>query len=303
MAQQVVNQESLLPAPSALLELFTLDTRYVTSQGQLFYFHAGVNGLLREVIYNGITYTPFPIEMTEFEIAGNGKLARPKVKCSNVNGFMSQYLLTQNNLLGARLARTRVYARFLDAANWPNNVNPYGTPDPTAAYEPEVYYVNRKVTENAQYVEFECVTPFEIDGVKLPRRPMLATVCPFKYRDPTTCGYTGAPISDRFGKVFGPGGYGFNALANKGTWSDSTNYQTGDWVTIISQADLSYGDTLVYVTTVPNTSGAVNNPQFNQTNWIADGCPHNLLGCKAHFPTGQLPFGGYPALARAPFSN
>lgn len=294
------NAESLLFAPTSLLDLYELDSRFISAGGQLYRFHAGVNGLYQAVIFNGYSYTPFPIEINGFEIDGSGGIPRPKLRASNINGFMSQFLLTQGDLVGARLTRVRVYARFIDAANFPNGVNPWGTPDPSAAYEPEVYYVNRKVTENPDYVELECVTPFELDNVQLPNRPLLSTICSFRYRDPETCGYAGVPVQDRFGKSFttaAPTGYGYT-LSAKGAWSAATTYQVGDWVTVLSENDFTFGQTLVYVCAAANTTGAANNPQFNPTNWIADACPHNIFGCDAHFDS-PLPFGGAPGTARS----
>ncbi len=304
MALKSTNAESYAFAPSVLLSLYEIDSRYVSVNGSILRFHAGVNGLYTPVVFNGQTYTAFPIELSSFETPGQGTLARPKLRVSNINGYISQFLLTQGDLVGSRFTIKRVYARFIDSANFAGGVNPFGTPNPAAAYEDEIFFVNRKVTENPQYVEFELATPFELDNVQLPRRVATATVCMARpYRDPETCGYSGPPLMDRFGQLFGPGGYGFNTLANQGFYSTGVTYQTGDYVSIISQNDFSYGDTFVYVCSVPNTQGSFNNPQFNSANWIADACPHNPSGCKSHFPTGPLPIISFPGISRSNFVN
>jgi lambda family phage minor tail protein L len=243
--------------------------------------------------------------MSEMSIPGQGSLPRAKLKGSNINGFLSNYLLTTGDLVGARLTITRVYARFIDASNFANNVNPFGTPDPTAAYEDILFFVNRKVSENPDYVEWEATSPIELDNVKLPSRQLNATVCSFRYRDGETCGYIGVPVSDRFGKLFTAavvdGGYGYTLNA-KGAWIAGDTYVVGDWVTITSENDFSFGETLVYVCQVTGTTGTINNPQFNATNWIADMCPHNLFGCDAHFDS-PLPFGAAPGISRASYLN
>jgi len=301
-----VYAESYSFAPTSLLSLYELDSRFISVNGSLMRFHPGVNGVYRPIVFNGITYTPFPIEITDMEIAGSGGLPRPKLRASNINGFISQFLRTQGDLIGARFIRRRVFARFIDGSNWADGVNPYGTPDPTAAYDDEIFYVNRKVSENPDAVELECTSPMELENVQLPNRPMMAVFCSFTYRDGETCGYIGAPVMDRFGKYFTTsvinGGYGYT-LSPQGVWNSSTTYQIGDWVTILSENDFSFGQTLVYVCSVANTAGTFNNPQFNPTNWIADACPRSLLGCKGHFPAGTLPFGGFPGTARAPYVN
>lgn len=285
-----------------LLDLIQIDTRPASANGQVFYFHGGVNGLLLPVVYNGISYTPFPVELVEFSTDGKGNPTRVKLRLSNINGFVSQYLRTEGDLINSRVSRIRVFGRFLDAVNFPNGVNVWGTPDPTAAYEPDIFYLSRKVSESAQYVEFECTSPLEIDNTKLPRRQILATVCPFQYRDPSTCGYNGPPVSDRNGKVFGPGGYGFNTLSDAGAWNANTNYSTGQYVSVTSTNDFTYGNIFVYVCSVPNTSGNSTCPTFSTTNWYVDACQHNLLGCKMHFPTGALPGAFYPGVARYPYN-
>lgn len=299
------NAESDGFTPTALLSLFTLDSRFISVNGQILYFHPGVNGLYRPVVFDSVTYTPFPIELTALEINGQGSLPRPKLRGSNINGFLSAFLLTQGDLVGARLSVKRVYARFIDASNFANGVNPFGTPDPTAAYEDVQFFVNRKVSENSDFVEWELSSPFELDNVKLPSRQLNATVCSFRYRDGETCGYVGIPVSDRFGKLFTTavvdGGYGFT-LVSQGAWSSATTYQIGDWVVITSENDFSFGETFVYVCSVANTTGTANNPQFNSANWVADMCPHNLFGCYAHF-NSPLPFGAAPGISRASYMN
>lgn len=304
-ALATTNAQSFSFSPDALLSLFTLDSRSISVNGSQYFFHAGVNGNYAPIIWNGQSYTPFPIEFIGNESNGQGSLARPKLRCSNINGFVSNFLITQGDFIGARLTIDRVYARYLPGSNFANGVNPFGTPDPTAAYEGIQFFINRKVTENVDYVEFECSTPFELDNVKLPARQLNATVCSFRYRDGETCGYIGVPVSDRWGKLFATavvdGGYGFT-LSNQGAWSSSSTYQVGDWVTIISQSDFSFGETLVYVCKLANTTGTTNNPQFNSVNWVADMCPHNLFGCDAHFDS-PLPFGAAPGISRASYIN
>lgn len=303
MPSQAVNTEALRANPSALLSLYELDSRYVSVNGSLLRWHDGVNGLYEPLVFNGITYAPFPVQVTDMTIDGKGQLSRPKLTASNINGFMSQFLLTAGDLVGARFTRRRVAARFVDGVNFAGGFNPFGTPDPTAAYDDEVFFVSRKVSEDPNLVQLETVSPFEMENVQLPRRPMLATSCVFVFRDPETCGYSGVPVTDKWGKSFTDavvdGGYGYT-LSDKGYWSAAVNYQVGDYATIISQGDLTYGDLNVYVCSVADTTGDINNPQFNQTNWVADACAHNLLGCTQHF-SSPLPGGFFPGTSRSSY--
>ena len=51
--------------------------------------------------------------------------------------------------------------------------NPHGTPDPTATFPNEVYYIDRKVMETRDVVQFELTASFDLQGVRLPRRQVL----------------------------------------------------------------------------------------------------------------------------------
>lgn len=300
MPQQLVNTEQAGFTPSQLISLFVLDATFLG--GDLYHFHAGTNEYFKPIIFNGVEYTPFPIAIDGFDTDGKGGLPRPRISCSNINGFVSNILLQNQNLLGAQFIRRRVFARFLDNENFANNVNPFGTPDPTAAYPDDIFFVNRKIRETREVVEFECTSPLEIDDAKLPRRQILANVCPFRYRDGATCGYGGAPIADKQNKVFGAGGYGFT-LSNQGEWNNSTTYNQGDYVYTVSTLPQTYGERIFYVCAINGTVGDTNNPTYNSKNWIADSCPRNLAACKLRFPNSYLRFGGFPGTSRSPIRN
>ena len=86
-------------------------------------------------------------------------------------------------------------ARYLDAANFLGAVNPYGTPDPTAEFPREVFYVDRKTVEARDVVEFELAAAFDLAGVRAPKRQCIGNICQWEYRS-TECGYTGSSYFD-----------------------------------------------------------------------------------------------------------
>ena len=185
-------------APSSIIELFELEL--VTSlhgSSTVYRFHAGSNmNANGELVWNSNSYQRFPVEATGFEYSGTGSLPRPTIKVSNILGSITSILLTVNNttahndLTGAKLTRIRTMARYIDAANFSGGSNPYGTPDPTAEFPREVYYVARKSTENRQLVEFELAAAFDLAGVRAPKRQCIQNICQWVYRS-TECGYTG----------------------------------------------------------------------------------------------------------------
>jgi lambda family phage minor tail protein L len=187
-------------APGAVIELFELELN-ATQHGvaDTYRFHAGTslnnNGVLT---WDAEEYLRFPIEAEGFEYSGNGQLPRPKVRVSNIMGTITALLLSlPDGLEGAKLTRIRTLARYIDGANFPGGTNPYGTPDPTAEFPREIYYVDRKVAETRDVVEFELAAAFDLAGVRAPKRQCIANICQWVYKS-AECGYTGGlPTCDK----------------------------------------------------------------------------------------------------------
>lgn len=163
--------------PSAIIELFTLQLdNSLHGATTVYRFHNGSslkdNG---EIVWAGNTYQRFPIQAEGFQY-GKGQLPRPTLTVSNALGTITAILLnvnattTGNDLTGATVTRIRTLARFIDAVNFPSNVNPYGTPDATAEFPQEIYKIDRKSTENREIVQFELASVFDLAGIRAPKR-------------------------------------------------------------------------------------------------------------------------------------
>ena len=142
--------------PGAVIELFTLqlDTT-LHGSNTIYWFHNGANlNANGEVVWNGNNYQRFPIQCEGFEYTGTGTLPRPIISVSNILGTLTTIMqdvnqtTVGNDLNGAKLTRIRTLARFLDAANFPGNSNPFGTPDPDAEFPREIYTIDRNVQNN-----------------------------------------------------------------------------------------------------------------------------------------------------------
>ena len=48
--------------------------------------------------------------------------------------------------------------------------NPFGTPDPTAEFPQEIYFLDRKISENRDIVQWEAISALDLVNVKLPKR-------------------------------------------------------------------------------------------------------------------------------------
>ncbi len=299
-----VMSEQVKFSPSALLELFVLDGTAI-GLSTIYYFANGTNPLQQPIVFNGITYTPFPIAMTDMSLDGKGSLPRPKITVSNINGFVSALLLQNQQLNGATFIRRRVWAKFIDSSNFPGGLSPY-SPDPTAAYPDEPWIVNRKVTENPQIVQWELTSPIGLQNVRLPRRQIVANICPapVKYRDTRTCGYNGLPVTDSKNKPFGAGGYGWT-VNDTGLFNAATTYNQGDACFVYSSLPQFAGIKVYYVCSVNGTVGI--NPVGNTTNFITDQCAKSPAACKLRFgnptqsgiPDQPLRGGFYPGVSRA----
>lgn len=178
-------------APNAIIELYELDAS--PFGGSVYYFHAGTNDLTQAVTWQGQEYQPYPVQITGFEISTGGQIPRPKMAVSNVSGIITALVLAYDDLLGAKVTRKRTMQKYLDAINFSGGVNPNA--DPTAEFPDDIYYVERKTSENKSAVEFELSASFDVQGVKLPRRQIIQNICPWKYRG-AECGYAGTNYFD-----------------------------------------------------------------------------------------------------------
>lgn len=143
----------------------------------VFLFHAGNNMKdSGDIVWQSNTYARMPCRAEGFKYSGKGLLPRPTLIFSNLLGTITTIILRVNkttafiDLQRAKVTRRRTLSRFLDATNFPSNSNPYGTPDPTAELPREVYFIDKKQTENRNIVEFEMVSSFDLAGVGAPKK-------------------------------------------------------------------------------------------------------------------------------------
>lgn len=181
--------------PGNVVDLFDVDLTSVG--GEMIHLHPGKNNLLTDIVWNGVTYTAFPIIAEGFEATGNGRMPRPTVKVANVTGLISAALRDFDDMIGCKVTRRRTLAQYLDAVNFPGSVNP--TADPTQEFPPEVWFIDRKASETKMVVELELAASWDVQGVLLPRRQAIANTCNWRYRG-ADCGYAGGAVADSFDK-------------------------------------------------------------------------------------------------------
>lgn len=166
----------------------------------------------------GLSYVPVGVTSSNFASSSQG-LPRPLLNISNVNIFseieesdhrgvilekISTYNKYFNDMTNARVVRRRVFAKFLDGDNFPenNNVNPWGTRDAgsgsetDSAYEfsTELYFISKKANETKESVEYELTSSLDVENVTIPNRSILGTYCSWCYRG-EGCYFSGPPVS------------------------------------------------------------------------------------------------------------
>jgi len=177
-------------APSAIIELFEirLDSS-LHGSSNITRWHNGCNAALTGgIVWDGNTYNSLAIKAEGFEQTSSGSLPRPNLTVANTDGLITALLLNvnavtaHNDLTGAEVRRIRTLKKFLDGES---------TADPNCQWPIEIWYIDRKDTENRDIVQFELASKFDLAGQFIPKRQLIANVCQWEYRS-SECSYTGS---------------------------------------------------------------------------------------------------------------
>lgn len=154
----------------AKISLFTIDT---TSFGGPIYHFVQDRDSAGPVVFNGVTYEPVDCKFDGLEISGVGALPTPTISLGNANGLFQAVINTYGDLLGCPVYRIRTYARFLDG---------HPEADPNAFYGPDIFRVERKVSENPFSIDWELSSSIDQQGKMIPGRQVIRDTCLWRYR-------------------------------------------------------------------------------------------------------------------------
>lgn len=292
------NREILEIEPSTVVCLYVINLR---DRGY-YYFHAGENGYHREIIFNKKKYDYFPIKVEGFEMHGDGKLPRPRMTFSNHQGNISLRLGVFKDFINYKVSRIKTFVKYLDAENFPHEINPHAEPDPEVSFSEDIFFVNQKTKEDDNIVEFELVSLLELQNASIPARTMYSNYCGWQYRSNIGCGYRGKPISNQKNKRFVPSGYTGQmvgeetyftgsflddefakqtGLSGYDEWTRTGTYNKGDVVRIEPlDEDRDLYPVNVYVCL---EDGVRSNPIGDTERWVLDDCDKTLCGCRLRF--------------------
>jgi lambda family phage minor tail protein L len=127
-------------------------------------------------------YQPVPILASGYERTSKGQIPQPEITVSNVFGLLSGLINSLDDLVGVRVLRRRTLAKYLGN---------FDTKDFDTYFPTDIFYIERKVSENNISVTFQLASPFDVEGLMIPRRIVTHNHCLWTYRG-RECGYGGA---------------------------------------------------------------------------------------------------------------
>jgi len=164
-------------------------------------FHNNIKIINSYVIWQNNTYYPAPILTEGFETSSKGTLPQPTLSIASQSaGAQDQIALLKHeirkfgDIIGAKVTRRRTFAKYLDADNFLPSAHyihksalgqqlPVGyEPDPYAELPTDVYYIERKISENKSAIQYQLSSILDLEGIKLPKRMVVADKCMWQYR-------------------------------------------------------------------------------------------------------------------------
>jgi len=340
LATKKVTKELSSLSPSSLLSFFEIDLTDVAlgagtvssadllgnPQSVIFRFHNNPSFKTTSVIFQGVEYIGAPITSKGWELNSRGTLPKPKLFISSSDeGIPALRTLKTNiqqlgDLAGAKVTRIRTFAKFLDRENFLENLPEGFSPDPTVELPRDIYYIDRKSGENKNTLEYELAPLWDVEGIKIPGRLVLASKCPFLYRGegclyeynsrknnihksgqlptlaPAVANKHNELIEVVLGEEF--------PIVDKGAYEANTVYLIGHTVYLEK-------DGLKYYYVAKEHNPQVAPPHLNY--WIPDTCAKDIQGCRIRWgilgsaegnlfhDKGTLPFGGFPSTNRFSF--
>ena len=166
---------------SSIITLYQLEY----AAGTFAYFSSGTEEDLSNIEFRDAdgtirSYTPIPIEIEGFDIQSDGALSRPKMTVANIESTFKSSIggLSFEDLVGKRITRRTTQEKYL--------VGNSGDSTPPVEFPKITYVIDRISSKNVMQVEFELAAPFDLAGIRLPRRVIIGGACPWKYQGAST---------------------------------------------------------------------------------------------------------------------
>jgi len=153
------------------------------------------------IVFDGNTYYALPMEMSDFQIRSDGAHSRPTITVGNVESIMRTSSVFQNGndggssglsefsidkLIGKRITKRQTLEKYLTLD--PSSVSTKAIVE----YPKRTYIIDAIKQRTEMAVIFELANPFDLQGVKLPRRQIIGKYCPWAYQGLSFSPSTGA---------------------------------------------------------------------------------------------------------------
>lgn len=145
------------------------------------------------ILWKNDYFYPFPIHAEGFDLTTLGTRPTPKIFIANdstdqsYNSFY-KYIRMQvqsfGDIVGSKFTRIKTFLKYLHPNNFSGNYNPYSI-DPSiieVELPKDVYYIDRKTSENSASLEYSLVSVLDIENLSLPNRTIFSKRCPYSYR-------------------------------------------------------------------------------------------------------------------------
>jgi lambda family phage minor tail protein L len=188
----------------AIVEMFDIDLEPITGDpNDKFYFTNQLKPDDTKIQWKGNIYEPLPILSSGYEKNTTGQIAQPSLTVANIMGTFTDVIDSLDDLVGGKVTRRRTFGKYLD-----------GEPqaDTTQEFPIDIYYLERKASENALSITWQLASILDLEGLQLPRRIITQNYCQWRYRS-SECGYTGAPTIGADDKTISSGGQSPEAIA------------------------------------------------------------------------------------------
>ena len=160
---------------SELIELFELELDSSTTV----YFHSGVEEDLSTVQFRQEggavkTYVALPLQAKGFKADPKGTSARPSISFANVSNIFKNTVSDFDTLLGSKITRRTTLKKYL--------VGESGDSTPPVEFPKQIFLLDRIASSSKTAITFECATPYDLQGITLPKRQVIANGCPWLYQ-------------------------------------------------------------------------------------------------------------------------
>ena len=180
MSEKIIVKDLQKQDPgSALVHLYEIEYK----DDEFAYFHDGLDASLSEVTmldYSNNsqtnTYKALPIDFKGLDRTAATKLPAPTIAFANALSVFGLAVdsVDYENFAGKRVVRRTTLRKYLKSEGDSNS--------PPIEYPRDVYYIDSLKQRTKQVLVFQLQAPFDLQGVKLPKRTVVPNRCPWVYQ-------------------------------------------------------------------------------------------------------------------------